>query len=417
MNTTTTEETSARPLTARSGPGSLVAAAIAAAGYGTKGAPFDPFLMKFADPKKFVNGWTAEKGNAITFYGEYQGDSTDFLPLGDFAAVNGTPIATTPIMLLAPSQEHPDALAHPTGFAWILDDAHSGNPNDIAYFWPTAPDGYQALGICVGFNGNVPDATKYWCVKTEHLQHAPTQPFWNDAGSHWTEHDGSLSVPTLAGQTAQAEVILLAPTTLLSNEHGDFQNTSWCLSMAKLMLPVEGAGNVDPVYVPGNGQGSTTTPGLGNVAVLPSTLISDPAAVTSPFYYLAAQPSWLCLERYSSPKGGVQTESITIGTSTGSSTGFQHTTSLEVGAEAGIEAGPFSAKVSVTYNDEMQVSGSTSTSTDTQQTVSKSVNLPDANEVQFWQKQTDFVVYRTAGDVMSIVTFEMHDTILTYPGS
>ncbi|MHA7271312.1 Vps62-related protein [Arthrobacter sp. HLT1-20] len=413
MNSTITQEATSELTASPSGPGDLVAAAIAAADYANKGAPFDPFLIKFADPTKFVNGWSAQRGNAITFYGEYGGDSTNFSPLGDFAAVNSTAIQKTPIMLLAPMQGREDALARPTGFTWILDDAGSRNSNDIAYFWPTAPDGYQALGICVGFNGKSPDPSNYWCIKTEYLQYTPTQEFWSDSGSHWTEHNGNLSVPSLAGQSVQNDKFLLAPTTMLSDEHGDLPNTSWCLVLTKLMLPVAGADVPFPVYDPHNADGTKTSPGLGNVAVLPSIMVNDPAAVSSPFYYLAAEPSWFCIRTFSSPEGASITQSFTVGSSQSSSTGFQHTTSLEVGAEVGIEVGSYSAKASVKYTDEMQLSGSISTTTDSQTTTSLTTPIPKADIAQLWQRLTDFVVYRTSGNVMSVVTFETSDSHVT----
>ena len=410
---TTTEVTTPGFSAGQSGPDELVSAAIAAADYANNGAPFAPFLIKFADPVNFVNGWTAERGNPISFYGGYKADSSTFRPLGDFAAVNNTPIAKTPILLLAPMPGHEDALVHPAGFSWILDDKGSGNPHDIAYFWPTAPEGYQALGICVGFNGQGPDAENYWCVKTKYLQNAPTQDFWSDGGSHWTSHDGSLSTPSLSGVGVQDQKILLAPTTMLSNEHGNLQNTSWCLALDKLLLPVPGASTPYPDYQPGYGEGTKTSPGLDKVAVLPSTVIEDPASDSSPFYYLAAEPEWFCTRSFPSPAGGTYTESFLIGTSQESSTGFQHTTSLTVGADVGIEAGPVSAKVSVSYTDEMQLSGSISSGTDTQASETLSLNLVVADRMLIWQKQTDFVVYRTAGDAMSQVTYQTADIYFT----
>jgi hypothetical protein len=395
-------------------PRDLVTAAITAANYAANGAPFAPLLIKFANPADFVNGWTTEKGSPISFYGEYKGDpSQSFFPLGDVAAVNNTPIAKTPILLVAPMPGNEGALAHPTGFTWILDDKGSGNPDDVAYFWPEAPVGYQALGICVGFNGQEPVAENYWCVRNEYLQSTSTEAFWSDAGQGWKSHDGSLSVPSLTGVGVQDLQLLLAPTTLLSNEHGNLQNTSWCLALDKLLLPVPGASTAFPDYRPEYGEGTTTAPGLDKVAVLPSSVIDDPRSESSPFYYLAAQPAWFCTRSFPVPKGGTYTQGFEIGTSQESSSGFQHTTSLTVGAEVGIEAGPASAKVSVSYTDEMQLSGSIVQGTETLQSESLELNLVEADRMLIWQKLTDFVVYRTAGDAMSQVTYQTADLYFT----
>jgi hypothetical protein len=415
MNTSTTEVVMPE-LRAGHDPGSLVTAAITKADYAKNGAPFAPFLIKFADPTNFVNGWASARGHEIAFYGDYQGDGSGFLPLGDYASVNNIPIEKTPVLLLAPMPDHQaplPTLAHPTGFTWLLDDKHSGNHNNISFYWPTAPAGYQALGICVGFNGQHPRTDSYWCVSTEYLQNAPTEAFWSDAGSHWTSHDGSLSTPSLAGVDMQDQKILLAPTTMLSNQLGDFQNTSWCLALDKLLLPVEGARTDDPDFQPGYGEGTTTAPGLDKVAVLPCTLIDDPASGSSPFYYLAAQPQWFCTRSFPSPAGGSYTEDFMIGSTQESSTGFQHTTSLAVGAEVGIEAGPASAKASVNYTDEMQLSGSIMNGTTTEQSKSLSLNLVVADHMLIWQKRTDFVVYRTTGDVMTVVKYQTADIDFT----
>lgn len=102
-----------------------------------------------------------------------------------------------------------------------------------------------------------------------------------------------------------------------------------------------------------------------------------------------------------------------IGSTQESSTGFQHTTSLTVGAEVGIEAGPASAKTSVNYTNEMQLSGSIMNGTTTEQSKSLTLNLVTADHMLIWQKRTDFVVYRTAGDVMTVVNYQTADIDFT----
>lgn len=425
MNTSTTEVTPSGIGSDQPDPDKLVAAAIAAADYGNKGAPFAPFMVKLADPADFVNGWTARRGNAISFYGSYKGDSTGFLPLGDFAAVADTPIEETPILLLAPMPDQPMAppnggnpslptLAHPTDFTWIADDIHSGNQDNIAYYWPTAPKGYKALGICLGFNGQVPDVNKYWCVNDYYLQKAQPRGFWSDTDSHWTSHNGSLSAPSLTGARVQDEKVLLAPTTMLSDQHGNLENTSWAIHVEKLLLPVPGASVPFPDYNPEYTKGTRTSPGLlSKVAVLPSTLIEDRSPGISPFYYLAGQPEWVCARAFPSPKGATYSDSFLVGSTQESSSGFQDTTSVTVGAEVGIEAGPVSANVSVSYTKEMQLTGSTSSGTETRQSKDLSIVVPKAERVLIWQKATDFVIYRTAGDRMSSVEYQTDDIVFS----
>lgn len=421
VNTSTrAEHTTSARTGGTTDPRELVTAAVTAANFAAVGAPFDPLLIKFANPGDFQNGWSSDGGDTpIAFY-RYNGNAVDnFRPLGDYAVVANAPIAKTPIMLVAPKPGHEDALAHPTGFEWILDDKGSGNDNDLAYFWPQAPSGYQALGICVGFNGQGPVAENYWCVRNDYLQSAPTENFWGDAGQGWKSHNGDLSAPSLTNIGA-GEKLLLAPTTILSDEyrdnHGGATN-SYCLALDKLFLPVPGAAVGVPDYQPEYGEGTETPPGLENVAVLPCLVMDDPGTGSdpsiNPFYYLAGQPYWVCTRSFPSPEGGKYTENCTIGTSTEASNGFQNTTSLTVGADVGIEAGPVSTKMSVSYTREMQVSANTSIGHSTQTSTTVELNLEAAKRILIWQKQTDFVAYRTTGDALSQVMYQTADIYFT----
>lgn len=390
-----------------------VQAAIAAANYANVGAPFSPMLLKFANQGDLSNIWTSNRGDtAISFY-QFNGNRSDgFLPLGDYAVVGQNALSKTPVMLLAPIPGNESALAHPTGFQWIADDHGSGNDNDIAYFWPTAPDGYQALGICFGSNGAQPVAANYWCVSTAYLQNAGVSSYWSDSGQHWTSHNGSLSVPSLT-DVGISDSLLLAPTTLLSDEftgnNGGVTN-SWCLVLSKLFLPVSGSGVPYPDYQPQYGQGTQTDQGIQSVAVLPYNVANDPNAggtpQSTPFYYLAGQPYWVCTTGFPSPSGGSYTTSFTVGTSQEQSSGFQNTTSITVGADVGIEAGGASAHMSVSYTDEMQISGSTTTGSSTEVSQSLTLNLPVAAHVLLWQKAVNFVSYRTDGTSLSQATYQ-----------
>lgn len=401
-------------------PRAAITAAIVAADYVNVGAPFNPFLVTFANAADFGDIWNADRGPYVEFW-QYKGRRTDgFLPLGDVALVGGVsgPIAQTPIMLLAPNPEFPGALAHPTDFTWILNDHGSGNGADVAYWWPVAPAGYRAVGICVS-NGGRPEPANYWCVAESYLQAAGLSPFWNDSGSHW-QANGSLSRPSLTDTRAGGN-LLLTPTTILSNQQMDGGGQySFCLVVEKLFLTVAGATNPMPTYSDNYGYGSSTREGITQVAVLPASVITDSnlgaQPGTTPFYYLAGQPYWECTSAFPAPNGGEYTAGYVVGTSSAVSKSFQETNSVTVGADVGIEAGEkggFSAHMSVSYTHEMQIAESSQAGTNTEISESLELNLPVSPRVLVWQKTVEFVTYRTNGQVLSNAPFQTTEITFT----
>lgn len=403
------------------------------ADHAKNGAQFRPLLLKFTAASLMHNGWNSEKGDTqISFY-SFPGpsDSSDtFLPFGDFATVNNTDAGKAAVMLAAPipgqmANDGKPLLAHPTGFEWILDDKHSDNPNDIAYFWPTAPEGYEAIGVCFGFNGAAPAAANYWCVHKQLLQQAALRNFWGDAGQDWKSHNGDLNVVDLTNQDlGNVETLLLAPTTFLSVEKGGDLGRGLVLDKAFLDAKIPVA---DPVYYDDCQEGDKTVPGLARAAVLPCTVVTDPnensSPLTDPFYYLASEPYWDCFQRLPSEKATHWSKQVSVGTTTTDSNTFQRTSSLTVGAETGIEAEGLSAKVSVSFTDEMQVSVYRADEKSSLQVTTADIDLPTAKLVFVWLERTNIVLYRTEGspdtgaEVVNAVLFEKASVTCTHSSS
>lgn len=401
-------------------PVESIKAAIAAANYANNGAPFSPFLMKFAARADFSNIWSSERGDtAIDFY-RYAGTRSDgFLPLGDFAITDRVPFGKQPIMLLGLDPAYPAALQHPTDFEWILDDAGSGNSNDISYWWPIAPEGYQALGVAMG--AEKPSPQNYWCVKNTYLQDVGTQGSWSDSGSHWKHHDGSLSFPAV-NAAAPSTSLFLAPTTFLSNEYTRNTGSSkaYCLVVDKLMLPMPPSDPVMPTYADSLGIGASTTQSVVNVAVIPASVVVDHSVGAepdaAPFYYLAGLPSFQCTNAFSAPAGGSYSKDISVGTTSISSKAFQETNGVTVSASVGVaagDAGGFNAQLSVSYNYEMQVTTSQSVQNDTLTTESIQLQVPASNRVLMWQRNVEFVTIRTDGTRMVNAVYGTQETTLT----
>jgi hypothetical protein len=394
--------------------------AIKAANYAQNGAPFTPFLMKFAARADFGVIWSSERGDTpIDFY-RYTGLRTDgFLPLGDYAITDRVPFGKQPIMLLAPDANHPDALAHPTDFEWILDDAGSGNSNDISYWWPVAPEGYQAVGVA--FGADKPQPQNYWCVKNSYLQEMAAQPVWSDSGSHWKHHDGSLSSPAI-NAAAPSDGLFLTPTTFLSNEYSGNTGSAkaFALAVDKVMLPMPSSVPVTPAYDDSSAIGTATAQSVVNVAVIPASVVVDHSVGaepdSAPFYYLAGLSSFQCTNAFAAPAGGTYSKDISVGTSAISSKAFQETNGVTVSASVGIAAGDkggFNAQLSVTYNYEMQVTTSESVQNDSSTTESIQLNVPASNRVLLWQKNVEFVTVRTDGTRMLSAVYGTKETTFT----
>lgn len=180
-----------------------------------------PFVFEQADVSAFTNIWTSERGDTpISFYRYIGPQSGQALPLGDQAiiAYRNSPF---PIQLVAPGVGDLQSLAHPVGFTWILDDHGSENPSSVSYWWPIAPAGYTALGLCLttnaGGGGQPPIAGNYWCVADKYLINSGLQDIWSDAGQSWSSHNGSMSASQAPQDPASPSFIV--PDGMLSDEY------------------------------------------------------------------------------------------------------------------------------------------------------------------------------------------------------
>ena len=184
---------------------------------------YPPFNTKAALPQELSIIWSSERGYTPISFGQAVPLDPDYLPLGDVAFINNEPVNASTMLLFANTPDDPTALAHPTGFVWILDDKGSGNTNNISYFWPIAPQGYVAMGLA--FGSDTPNPLNYWCVKSEYVVNGGANyQYWNDSGANWKSHNGDLSTPIAPNSTPAPGTAFLVPATFLSNEQGNQGN-------------------------------------------------------------------------------------------------------------------------------------------------------------------------------------------------
>jgi hypothetical protein len=416
MSVATVDQKQVRLSHVESRPNAKAVAAIVSAiqshvfDYTADGVTFGPFRLLPARGT-FKNIWNSGgNGTAITFF-QSTFDGTVYLPLGDIALIGqsldqgSTPTAPGVHFLVGASAD-PLLLAHPASFTGIADDHGSGNPRNIAYFTMNPPDGYIALGIAFT-NGEFPNPNNYWCVRADAVRAVDATLAWSDRSQHWTSHNGSLNVPVLNRDPDPAPSMLFTPQTFLSVEGG---NKSYALAMQQADLPITPFDPASPTYDPTIVAGDETEYGLKAVKIVPYTAVSDPGFIDpSPFYFIAAEPYWLCKESIPTPEGGEHDIRVTIGTASEKSTKFTDETSMTVSAEVGVEYGAASAKVSASYTHDFSITQETSSSNSTEVETTDKLILPAQPITWIWQRQTQISVFRDNTTQLAPVTYSDTD--------
>ncbi len=401
----------ARALTGPNNAGAVAQAAIRNANLAVNGAKFDPFIIKVATAKDFENIWSSQKGDtAIDFFQFQPPADKRFLPLGDLAITHRRAVDAEGAFLIGSDQA--GVLAHPTGFTFILDDHGSRHSRMLNYWWPIAPAGYTALGLCFNSGSRTPpNPDNYWCVKTDHLRTAPVlNTFWSDRNTNW-EENGSLRTPGLAADMRPiTDQVLIIPTTVLSAQGGQQGNL---LVARQCLLDIAPSYPHDPAYDPNAAQGSRTAESLIKIAVLPYTAVNDPGyesqAKKSPFYFAANLAGWDCYGSYSAPEGGSQSVTFATGTQKSVSEAFKESTSLTVDVNVGLLAEGFSAGISTSFTQTFEYSTSTTTGQSTHSSTTTTINFPKSDPLWLWQRFADIAVYRHDGALLSSAIYNMAD--------
>jgi hypothetical protein len=396
-----------------------ILAAITAANYKENGATFEPFKLKVATASDFNEIWRSDRGYyPIVFY-TFKGRADGFLPLGDIAITAHDRSVDRDGGLLFSSSKA-GVLAHPVSFEYILGDSGSGNSRNILYYLPIAPDGYSALGICFSNNG-APDVKNYWCVRNDYLRDVGKADYWSDKNQHWQNSNGNLHRPVLTQDQFDdsSEEVLIVPTTFFSAEKtGQRANA---LVARQLYLPVAKLSTIKPSFDADSGDGASTPFGLDKVAVLPFTAIADKNFSAkpndSPFYYLACEPFYRCIESLSTPEGGLMERSVRIGTSKTDSNSFKNTTSISVGATAGINIEGFNASITTTFTNTFEIETAHSETLTTETNEKIKLNFPKQPTTQIWQRGKRISLYRTDGSQVAAVTYKLRDVLLLPQGT
>lgn len=388
----------------------------------SNGMEFSPFLIKTVNfAQNFLpfwqNNYSGDLAYPIEFYwycgsNSNPGPNGPFLPLGDTIVTAPKEYPLNPpigFLLFAPGNADPSCLAHPTDFVWILDDHGSGNDHDVIYWRMIPPEGYTAVGNVFHPDGR-PDVNDYWCVKNDYLTNAPNVNVWSDQGTRWS-HNGNLQAPVLPSGLPDDGSMWLVPPTLMSSEGGD---PTWVLKTQLPSLNVQAFDPPDPAYDKNVSSGQQTDCGLQSVAIVPYTVVPADAAypnqaLSSPFYFVACEPFWKCNSTWSTPVGGSETITQTVGVSQTDSRTFTQETSFTIDCNVGLQfdIANFGGGASLTQSFTLTTETSTTGSTETQTSVS--VNFPNSNLVAVWSRQKQIKLFRTDGTEVSSVVYSTND--------
>ena len=384
------------------------------------GIVFGQFSLKCVTGA-FWNIWNSQRGDTpITFFqsNPAAGGSNGvgaFLPFGDYATPGASydpgavPNAPGAQILFAPATD-PTVVANPVGFSWILDDAGSNNSRNISYYTIVPPPGYVALGVaCTG--GPSPNPAAYWCVRSDLARAVGARGMWSDSGQRWRHHSGDISAPV--ANLAMAEPsMLFAPQTFLSVEG---HNPAYGLVLQQADLPVSTFDADAPKYDPTITSGDVTSYGLKSAKIVPYTALPDPGylnqSTASPFYFIVAEPYWLCQLVLSTPQGGAFQVTQTVGTGQSDSQSFSQSTSMTVSADVGVAYEGVSASVSTSYSQSFSTSQSHTSSRSTQVQTQLTLNLPQQPTTWIWERQTQITVFRSDTTQLAPVLYSEPDII------
>jgi hypothetical protein len=386
-----------------------------AARFKEHGAPFKPFMLKFASPAAFEQVWSSSGGDPRGAFWRVTGHDDglhQFRPLGDMVTMNENGASKVPAILLACDNAHPNALAHPVGFE-RLDDL--GGNGSISCFRLVPPPGFSALGIAL----SATDVSDYWCVSDEFLNDVGAfAPLWT-IGYPTVRDNGGLHKAAIgaADRLPMGDTMYILPNTAQLADHPEATRCA-ALRVCKLRVPIDSAEPGEPPFDRAKGRGAQWSSGLTSVMVLPCTAIDGrklmSQASESPFYFVVSRPVWKCILTVEGPEEGSGGVPRTIGVAASSASEFRRATSLTVSPFGMVAVVSTAASVCVSLTQESGLMESDALSRLDKLGEPSALPLPMAPLTQFWQLFQRLEVFQ--GNSVSVASIDFgRDKILTLP--
>lgn len=352
-------------------------------------------------------------------------EADGFHRLGSFGRRTPDSPTNTSAVMLVKAEEGSDALAFPTGYAWVTEigvEYMQGFEEMWDVWRPIAPDGYVALGMVVlerqRYHVKTPPPLDYVvCVREDLTIPAGTSWLMN---AYLLMQSGGARVGWSVDQpAAEAHTsAYLAPGTFVISQSQP--NHDPLAHVLKVELPQIGEAPYR-TYVPKLASyeepPEETVPILSRAIMVPCTIITDSHYVNdlhgriaeTPFYRLERQVFYKRLYHNHNQTSELQTNTVTIvsGITTSESERKWGETGITISAEAGINIAFFSAKVTTTLSQTFGYERMTSIEELTQTEIQSSINTPPGKAAALWQKYNRFVLFRHAGtDLEPVAAWE-----------
>lgn len=374
----------------------------------------DELLITFS--QTFQYRWD-DQGSGGNYNGSYYHPVTSngFFPLGSLGFFGySNPNGIWGVMVVK-AKAGSDALAHPTDYILVYNDAGSG-ANDNGSFWtPVPPPGYKAMGTVAQMGWGKPSLTDVVCVREDLTMSGEAGEFiWNDRGTGANNNFGSFKIaqPVIGPH----ENAYLSTGTFVGWNYYEKPSTHPVMNVLNVKLPML-AETPYQQYAPKltgyDPPPDETIPILAREMLVPCTIVSDPLyagnemwrVTNSPLYRLERKVFYKLLYHNHNQTSIQQQNSYTrrFGVSTTESQEFWNETSISVTVEAGISIKIFEAKVSATVSTSFGYSAMTSVTELVEEEYQSGIDVLPGKAVAIWQRYNRFVLKRHNGTTLEPV--------------
>ena len=326
------------------------------------------------------------------------------------------PNGTRAVMVVKAKPGHENALAAPTDYEQIYNDANSGADMFGSFWRPIPPPGYVAMGTVVANNTwNKPSLSDVVCVRSDLAIVAEAGTFiYSDVATAAYKFLSCWKIDQ--PDAGPHDLAYLVTGTFVGVNNWNCPTASPMLYVLKVDLPTLAEAPYQE-YVPRlNGYDSPppeTVPTLAKAMLVPCSIINDRLhgdvgwqVANSPLYRLERCVYYKLLYHNHNQTSEMQTNTviITSGITKAHADRVWNETAIEMSVEVGVSIKAVEAKVSATVSHAMGYETETSVSELQEKSVSSSVNTSPGKAAALWQKYTRYVLYRHTGTQLEPVS-------------
>jgi hypothetical protein len=326
------------------------------------------------------------------------------------------PNGTRAVMVVKAKPGHENALAFPTDYEQIYNDANSGADMFGSFWRPIPPAGYVAMGTVVANNTwNKPSLNDVVCVRSDLAMMAEAGAFiYNDVGTAAYKFLSCWKIDQ--PDAGPHDLAYLVTGTFVGVNNWNCPTASPMLYVLKVDLPTLAEAPYQTFVPRLTGYDSPpleTVPTLAKAMLVPCSIINDRfhgdvawQVANSPMYRLERQVFYRRLHHYYNQGSEMQPNNvvITFGIEKSEANRVWSETAIQLSVEAGVSIKFFEAKVTATVSRSMGYETETSVTEFQEKSITSSMNTPPGKAAALWQKFTRYVLYRHVGTQLEPVS-------------